>query len=179
MWCCTLSDYSRVNQRGFAASHFSFALEETKSCQGPHKNPERLRPAFSLSFSPSFFFFSFQNPAICLIVHLHRFNAFYMLFPPLFPGNKLYFLRKTSICRGRVGRQPAHLLPAGFAPVAPLQPPLNPPSSLPLLHLLFPFPPRLQRRGYVFVKLTPALIFSAGHTHMGGYPVEDAFILTC
>ena len=24
-------------------------------------------------------------------------------FSPLFPGNKLYFLRKTSICRGRVG----------------------------------------------------------------------------
>ncbi|TNN70914.1 hypothetical protein EYF80_018899 [Liparis tanakae] len=31
-----------------------------------------------------------------------------------------------------------------------------------------------ERRGYVFVKLTPALIFSAGRTLMEGYPVEEA-----
>lgn len=145
LWCCLLSDCSRVNQRGFAASHFSFALEETRSCQGPHKNPERLRLCVLRLFLLLFFFFSFQNLAICLIVHLHRFNAFYMLFP-LFPGNKLYFLRKTSICRGRVGGRAGRLLTFSLLDLLqwPLfNPPLYPPSGLPLLHLSFPFPPCL------------------------------------
>jgi len=64
--------------------------------------------------------------------------------------------------------------PCWICSSGPTSTPLYPPSGLPLLHLSFPFPPCLQRRGYVFVKLTPALIFSAGHTLMEGYPVEEA-----
>lgn len=95
---------------------------------------------FFFFFSP---LFSFQNLAICLIVHLHRFNAFYMLFPPLFPGNKLYFLRKTSICRGRVGGQARSPSPCWICSSGPP----HPPSGLPLLQLSFPFPPLSLEKG--------------------------------
>lgn len=81
-------------------------------------------------FLPLFFpLFSFQNLAICLIVHLHRFNAFYMLFPPSFQAiNFIFFARLQSAGGGWEGR----LLT--FSLLDLLQcPPLQPPSILPLV----------------------------------------------
>lgn len=58
--------------------------------------------------------------------------------PPSFPGNKLYFLRKTSICRGRVGGRASRLLTFSLLDLLqwPLLNPLPTITTIPILPLV-------------------------------------------
>lgn len=87
---------------------FPSPLKRDQELSGPHKNLERLRICLlpSLFQTPFFHFLSFPNLAICLIVHLHRFNAFYMLSPPSsFQAiNFIFFARLQSAGGGWADR---------------------------------------------------------------------------